>query len=128
MSGLQAGLSNPVVWCILLVAFATFTWLLELLVHRPQDASWLGRAQQALPALKTLVGILPLLGLLGTIVGLLETFARMSAEHGFDPTLLVSGGIADAMFTTQMGLLMAVPGWVILSYLQAQVYAVQQHV
>ncbi|MEM7079038.1 MAG: MotA/TolQ/ExbB proton channel family protein [Pseudomonadota bacterium] len=121
------GFANPVVWFILLVAFGVFAWLFELLLQRPRDGAWLVRARDATPALRTLVATLPLLGLLGTIVGLLETFTRMSVEYGFDPTSLVSGGIADAMFTTQMGLLMAIPGWVLLTWLQAAIDAVGDH-
>ncbi|MEM6708464.1 MAG: MotA/TolQ/ExbB proton channel family protein, partial [Pseudomonadota bacterium] len=67
------------------------------------------RVVQALPTLKVMAGVQPLLGLLGTITGLLSTFSRMAAAGGLDPGQLASGGIAVAMLTTQAGLLMAVP-------------------
>lgn len=121
-----AGFDNPLVWCILVLAAATFTSIFGLLLEKHKAQNWLASCQRTLPALRTLVGILPLLGLLGTIVGLLETFEQMSIDHGFDPTLLVSGGIADALFTTQIGLLMVVPGWVLLTLLQAQMNTVQE--
>ncbi|MEM7098702.1 MAG: MotA/TolQ/ExbB proton channel family protein [Pseudomonadota bacterium] len=123
-----AGFDNPIVWSILLVAIWAFVWLFELLLYRPRDAAWLGRCGESMAPLRTLVGILPLLGLLGTIVGLLDTFERMSVDHGFDPTTLVSGGIADAMLTTKLGLLMVVPGWVALTYLQSLMDAVGHNV
>ena len=108
MNRLEA-LQHPVIWCILAVALATFWWLAELLLTDSREPDWLTRANQALPTLQVMAGIQPLLGLLGTIIGLLETFARMSVSGGLDPTQLVSGGIAVAMLTTQAGLLMAIP-------------------
>ncbi|MEM7363679.1 MAG: MotA/TolQ/ExbB proton channel family protein [Pseudomonadota bacterium] len=120
---LVEGFQNPVIWCILMTAGIAFAWMFELLLTKPRNEAWQSRAVQALPSLKTLISILPLLGLLGTIVGLLETFELMSIEHGLDPTRLVSSGIADAMFTTQIGLLMVIPGWVVLTLLQSEVEA-----
>ncbi|MEM7217292.1 MAG: MotA/TolQ/ExbB proton channel family protein [Pseudomonadota bacterium] len=111
-----ATLSNPVCWAILGTALAAFAWAAYLLLER-RDADWLQRTQNVLPTLRVLVSVLPLLGLLGTIVGLLSTFRQMSIERGFDPSLLVSGGIADALVTTQIGLLTAIPGWVLLALL-----------
>lgn len=64
-----------------------------------------------------MLATLPLLGLLGTIAGLLKTFLRMSVEKGLALHELISGGIAEAMFTTQLGLLMVIPGLILLSYL-----------
>jgi biopolymer transport protein ExbB len=52
---------------------------------------------------------------------LLEVFHQMTVDHGLDPATLISGGIGDAMFTTQVGLLMVIPGWLALSYLQAKI-------
>ena len=63
----------------------------------------------------TLISILPLLGLLGTIIGLLESFTAM--QYGFTGTELFSAGIGDALLTTRLGLLCAVPAWLIHSAL-----------
>jgi biopolymer transport protein ExbB len=120
MSLLDAFL-NPVVWCILALALTVYAWLIDLILDAPRDQTWHTKASAAMPTLNTLVSILPLLGLLGTIIGLLDVFHEMSIERGLDPTTLVSGGIADAMFTTQIGLLMVIPSWLALSYLQAKI-------
>lgn len=57
-----------------------------------------------------LVAIAPLLGLLGTVSGMIETFASLGDMSLFSQTGGIAGGIAVALFTTQMGLVVAVPG------------------
>lgn len=64
-----------------------------------------------------LIGALPLLGLLGTIIGLLECFAGIAAEGASSE--LVSGGIGDALLTTELGLVCAIPAWLLQSWVQA---------
>jgi biopolymer transport protein ExbB len=66
-----------------------------------------------------LIGALPLLGLLGTIIGLLTCFKGI-ASYGADGALL-SGGIADALLTTQLGLVCAIPGWLLQTYIRSRV-------
>ena len=64
-----------------------------------------------------LIGALPLLGLLGTIVGLLKCFAGIAIQGASSE--LVSGGIADALLTTQLGLICAIPGWILLAWVRS---------
>ncbi|MDV6344655.1 MotA/TolQ/ExbB proton channel family protein [Nitrosomonas sp. Is37] len=54
--------------------------------------------------------IAPLLGLLGTITGMIETFQSLSTMTVHSQSGGIAGGIAEALFTTQMGLTVAVPG------------------
>lgn len=56
----------------------------------------------------TCAAVAPLLGLLGTVSGMIETFGVVSSFGTGDPKLL-SGGISVALVTTQLGLLVAVP-------------------
>ena len=66
----------------------------------------------------TLIAALPLLGLLGTIMGLLDCFAALqTGNSGAD---LFSSGIGDALLTTQLGLLCALPAWLLHSGLQSR--------
>ncbi len=65
----------------------------------------------------TLIAAMPLLGLLGTIIGLLECFAGISIEGTSGE--LVSNGIATALVTTQLGLVCAIPAWLMQSALQS---------
>jgi biopolymer transport protein ExbB len=65
----------------------------------------------------TIVTAAPLLGLLGTVVGMIETFDSLGDMTLFSQTGGIAGGIATALFTTQMGLIVAVPGYIIKSLL-----------
>lgn len=57
-----------------------------------------------------LVAIAPMLGLLGTVIGMIETFASLGDMTMFSQTGGIAAGISTALFTTQMGLVVAVPG------------------
>lgn len=55
-----------------------------------------------------IAGVAPLLGLLGTVTGMIQTFAVITEFGTSDPKLL-SGGIATALVTTELGLIVAIP-------------------
>lgn len=55
----------------------------------------------------------PLAGLLGTVTGMIETFDSLGDMTLFSQTGGIAGGISQALFTTQMGLVVAVPGVVL---------------
>lgn len=59
--------------------------------------------------LNTLVAAAPLAGLLGTVIGMLNTFNGLAAG-GSESMSRVAGGIHEALLTTQTGLLIALPG------------------
>ena len=65
----------------------------------------------------TIVAIAPLLGLLGTVIGMIETFNSLGDMTLFSQTGGIAGGIATALFTTQMGLVVAVPGVIAKAFL-----------
>ena len=57
----------------------------------------------------TIIAIAPLLGLLGTVTGMIETFQGLGENSLYSQSGGVAGGIAEALLTTQMGLLVAAP-------------------
>ncbi len=63
--------------------------------------------QRYLPALATVATIAPLLGLFGTVVGMIEIFAAYRPD-GSDPTMLARG-ISVALYNTGFGILIAIP-------------------
>lgn len=65
----------------------------------------------------TLVSIAPLLGLLGTVMGMIVTFESLGDMTLFSQSGGIAGGIATALFTTQMGLVVAVPGVIVKAVL-----------
>ncbi len=64
-----------------------------------------------------LVAIAPLLGLLGTVSGMIVTFESLGDMSLFSQTGGIAGGIATALFTTQLGLVVAVPGVIVKALL-----------
>ena len=68
--------------------------------------------------IKTIVAIAPLIGLLGTVIGMIETFDSLADAALFSQSGGIAGGISQAMFTTQLGLVVAVPGLIIGNILQ----------
>ncbi|WP_045860258.1 MotA/TolQ/ExbB proton channel family protein [Teredinibacter purpureus] len=113
-------LNNFVVWAIFLVAIVAYGLLIEFCFMARANEQWYQRTENWLGSLKTMLATLPLLGLLGTISGLLKTFLNIASDKSFSLQEVISGGIAEAMFTTQMGLVMVVPGLLMLAYLNSR--------
>jgi biopolymer transport protein ExbB len=77
-------------------------------------------------ALGTIAAITPLLGLLGTVVGMIKVFSAITTAGVGDPTVL-AGGISEALITTAAGLCVAIPTLIFHRHLNAKVdrYALQ---
>jgi biopolymer transport protein ExbB len=63
--------------------------------------------------IKTIVITAPLIGLLGTVTGMIETFDSLASAELFSQSGGIAGGISQALFTTQLGLVVAVPGLIL---------------
>ena len=75
--------------------------------------------------ISTAVAIAPLLGLLGTVTGMIETFDSLGDMTLFSQSGGIAGGIAVALFTTQMGLIVAVPGVILKTILDRREKQIQ---
>jgi biopolymer transport protein ExbB len=75
------------------------------------------RLERSLSFLAALAAVAPLLGLLGTVSGMIATFNTISTAGTGNPRLL-SGGISEALITTQFGLMVAIPLLLIHAWLQ----------
>lgn len=69
---------------------------------------------------KTVVMLAPLIGLLGTVVGMIETFDALQSSSMFAQGDSIAGGISKALFTTELGLVVAVPGLIFGKILDKQ--------
>lgn len=78
--------------------------------------------ERFLPVLTVIISIAPLLGLLGTVQGMIKLFNTMEITGGGDMTF-VAQGIATALLTTFGGLAVAIPAIVIHRYLLSRVDA-----
>ncbi len=66
----------------------------------------------------TIVLSAPLLGLLGTVIGMIETFDSLADMSLFSQSGGIAGGISQALITTQMGLAVSIPGLIVNGMLQ----------
>ena len=79
------------------------------------------RLEQRLSALATIASVAPLMGLFGTVVGMIEIFgAQTGAATGGNPAQLAHG-ISVALYNTAFGLLVAIPSLIFWRYFRAQV-------
>tara|TARA_Y100000814_G_scaffold210275_1_gene155830 strand:+ start:820 stop:1431 length:612 start_codon:yes stop_codon:yes gene_type:complete len=75
----------------------------------------IGRLNGRLLFASILIGTAPLTGLLGTVTGMLSTFGGLASSSAGNTVDMVAGGISEALITTQTGLVLAIPGYVLLS-------------
>ena len=72
-----------------------------------------------LAAITVLASVAPLLGLLGTVLGMISTFDTISL-HGTGNARAMAGGISEALISTQTGLLVAIPGLTMKNFLASR--------
>lgn len=80
----------------------------------------IGHEESYLSVLSTSAAISPLLGLFGTVWGLIHSFISIS-QRGSADIVTVAPGIAEALITTLFGLLVAIPAMMMFNYLASQV-------
>jgi biopolymer transport protein ExbB len=102
---------------------------------RPPDLRrWLDDAFAELEAatkryqrlIMSIVAVAPVLGLLGTVTGMIETFDSLADMSLFAQSGGIAGGISQALFTTQMGLAVAIPGLIVGSLLDRKAQRLRQ--
>lgn len=76
--------------------------------------------ERFLTTLGTIASIAPLLGLLGTVIGMVEIFGAQTPT-GNNPAVLAHG-ISVALYNTAMGLIVAIPAMIFYRYYRAKVY------
>jgi len=81
--------------------------------------------EKNLSIIKLLAAVAPLLGLLGTVIGMIETFQAITLFGTGDPKLM-AGGISQALVTTMLGLIAAVPLLFIHNLLDSRSRAISQ--
>ena len=76
--------------------------------------------ERYLNALGTVAAVAPLMGLLGTVIGMIKVFAEIMAQ-GTGQANLLAGGISEALITTAAGLVVAIPALICHRMLQRRV-------
>lgn len=80
------------------------------------------RMERYLAALATIASAAPLLGLLGTVIGMIEIFGSQAPTSGANPAQLAHG-ISVALYNTAFGLMVAIPSLIFWRYFRARVDA-----
>jgi biopolymer transport protein ExbB len=85
------------------------------------------RMERGIPYLDVIYAAAPLIGLTGTVTGLLEVFSQISPDTGLPDPVKFTSGVALALSATVLGLCIAIPSLVGSGYLQRKVenYAAQ---
>ena len=78
------------------------------------------RLERFLAILAIFGAIAPLLGLLGTVTGMIDTF-RVITLYGTGDPRMMSGGISEALITTELGLAVAIPIMLFHTFLSRRV-------
>jgi biopolymer transport protein ExbB len=81
----------------------------------------IGVLTRRLRAFAVVTTISPLLGLLGTVIGIIQAFQVLSLTKGMGKPEMLAGGISQALVTTAAGLCVAIPSQVIYYWLRAKV-------
>ena len=89
------------------------------------ERSLLHPIDRKLTFLNTLVAAAPLMGLLGTVIGMLSTFSAISSGGGSETVDMVAAGISEALITTQTGLFIALPGIFLILVIRRQKSAIK---
>src|SRR4051794_14219599 len=79
------------------------------------------KLERFLGVLATLAFLTPLLGLLGTVAGMIDAFATIASNGGYATVTELSTGIYKSLLTTAAGLVVAAPTFVAYSYLSSRV-------
>ena len=84
-----------------------------------QGRQEMGKLQKGIVILETVASVSPLLGLLGTVLGMIKVFREIS-EVGVGQGNLLAGGIAEAILTTGAGLFIAIPSLVFFNFFSSK--------
>ncbi len=79
------------------------------------------KLERNLPLLATIAYATPLLGLLGTLLGLLDAFQRIASQSGYATAADIADGVYQSLLTSASSLAVAIPAFVAYSYLSSRV-------
>jgi biopolymer transport protein ExbB len=88
----------------------------------------LGRFSQGMATLDTVITAAPMLGLLGTVTGMMKTFGALGGGNLAAASGAITGGVAEALIATAAGLLIAIMALLPFNYLNARTEQAKQEV
>lgn len=116
-----AGERNPVAQTLAVAMHGIDTGVDTAIVREEAarfGARHLSSLRSYLRALEVIGSVAPLLGLLGTVLGMIDVFSQLASAGGSANPSMLSGGIWEALLTTAIGLIVAVPAVLALNWLE----------
>ena len=86
------------------------------------------KMKRSLRGLSIIAAVCPLLGLLGTVYGMIDAFQRTSSSDGAAKTSELASGIYEALVTTATGLTIAIPAMLLYQFLNSRVDGLVDHI
>lgn len=78
------------------------------------------RLERYLAVLNAIAHIGPLIGLLGTVIGLLDSFTNLSSTNGMTTPAEIARGVYESLITSALGLVVAIPSYLFFAFLSAR--------
>lgn len=88
----------------------------------------IGQLWQVLSYLSDIATIAPLLGLLGTVLGMIQAFNVIAVQSSGVKPILLAAGVSKAMITTAAGLIVAIPAMLFYSYFRGKVQEISNSI
>lgn len=101
-----------------------FELLQDVLDQSLQDV--MVREQEYVSVISVSAAVAPLVGLFGTITGLMQAFIAIAQQKSSDISA-IAPGIAEALLTTFAGLVVAIPAFILYHYLVARIHNLEHH-
>ncbi len=126
---------NVIGWSLMIYKFVEYLLLRSKISNIAQRLKastksldeWILDRERGLSTIKIIASIAPLLGLLGTVVGVLNAFDKISQKGLNDPSIFANG-ISVALITTVAGLVVAIPHYIGYNYLIAMLDRIEVRV
>jgi biopolymer transport protein ExbB/TolQ len=101
--------------------FAVFLRIMKTpLVGYDEPDRMVQTLRQRMIALYTIIVISPMLGLIGTVIGLMRSFHLLGSQQAITDPVIISRGISEALITTATGLIITVIATIFYNYLTAR--------
>jgi biopolymer transport protein ExbB len=84
-------------------------------------------SERRFPFVFVMIGASPLIGLLGTVSGMFTTFRGMASDGAAPPIEIISTGISEALITTQAGLVIGVPTYMVAVWMRNRHEGLMEH-
>ncbi len=126
LDGLRLPLARDVAWALDAAGQAEPAMLREELQRRGN--AFISPYERFLPGLELIYYLAPVLGLLGTVLGMIEAFRGLQSAGGSGDSSALAGGIWEALLTTAVGLSIAIPFAVIHALLEARLNRIVEQV